>query len=213
MKDKKYIKDIRREYDFTELTEESVSLNPLEQFKKWINEAIERVKDPTAMILSTVDKDQKPSSRIVLLKEYSNDGFTFFTNYESRKGKDLANNSFASLLFYWQEFDRQIRIEGDVCKTAEETSNQYFDSRPKESRIAATISTQSEIIKSREQLDEKYKLVQDKKEEKIVRPDFWGGYLLKATKIEFWQGRENRLHDRIVYELIEGVWEVYRLAP
>lgn len=212
MKEKKSIQNIRREYNFTELSKKSVSNDPLIQFEKWINEAIEHVQDPTAMILSTVAEDKKPSSRIVLLKEYSSEGFTFFTNYESRKGMELEHNPFASLLFYWQAFDRQIRIEGSVSRCSYKTSNQYFNSRPHESQIAAIVSKQSKKIDSREKLNADLKAFGEQTK-KIERPDFWGGYLLKANKIEFWQGRENRLHDRIVYELKDGKWEVYRLAP
>lgn len=213
MKEKKDIKDIRREYDYTELSEKSVPEDPIVLFEKWISEAIEQVKDPTAMILSTVAEDNKPSSRIVLLKEYSSNGFTFFTNYMSRKGKELVSNKYASLLFYWQEFDRQIRIEGEVSKCTEEVSNQYFDSRPKESRLAAIISNQSERLESREQLDDQFMKLTALSDNEMIRPEFWGGYLLKANKIEFWQGRENRLHDRIVYEMKDGEWKIYRLAP
>lgn len=212
MKEKKNIKDIRREYDFTDLSEKSISEKPIELFEKWINKALNKVKDPTACVLSTVTEDFKPSSRIVLLKEYSKKGFTFFSNFNSRKGRDLAQNNFASLLFYWQEFDRQIRIEGSVCKCSDDTSNKYFEERPIESRIAAIVSKQSEKIVSRENLEADFKTFMDENR-KIERPDFWGGYLLKPTKFEFWQGRENRLHDRLVYELIDGKWEIYRLAP
>lgn len=212
MKEKKNIKDIRREYDFTDLSEKSISEKPIELFEKWINKALNKVKDPTACVLSTVTEDIKPSSRIVLLKEYSKKGFTFFSNFNSRKGRDLAQNNFASLLFYWQEFDRQIRIEGSVCKCSDDTSNKYFEERPIESRIAAIVSKQSEKIVSRENLEADFKTFMDENR-KIERPDFWGGYLLKPTKFEFWQGRENRLHDRIVYELIDGKWTIYRLAP
>ncbi len=205
---------IRREYNKGSLDEHAVQKDPFLQFKLWMEDALNFVKDePTAMVLSTVD-DNRPSSRIVLLKDFDLNGFTFFTNYESRKGKEMQNNSQVSLLFFWKELERQIRIEGKVEKTPPEISDEYFQGRPFESRVAASVSNQSREVKNREELDRAFSGFKSKVEvEKTSRPDFWGGYRLIPDYFEFWQGRENRMHDRIVYEPEGEKWKLKRLAP
>ena len=166
------------------------------------------------MTLSTSNKNGKPSARIVLLKGLSNDGFVFFTNYESRKGNELKENPFTSLLFFWKELERQVRIEGTVTKTDEEKSTEYFLTRPDASKIGAWSSPQSKVIKSREVLEKNViKYQQQFKEGNIPRPTHWGGYIVKPTLIEFWQGRPSRLHDRIQYRLANNKWIIERSAP
>ncbi|MBD1396124.1 pyridoxamine 5'-phosphate oxidase [Pontibacter sp. JH31] len=210
------IASIRINYSRQALTEDSVSLDPLDQFKVWLNEAIvAQVLEPTALVLSTVSADCRPSARVVLLKEVSADGFVFFTNYESRKGQELAQRPYGSLTFFWAELERQVRIEGSINKVADEVSDTYFHSRPRGSQVGAWASPQSKVIDSREELelaDQKYQ--NDFASLQVVpRPQHWGGYVLKAERIEFWQGRPNRLHDRILFELEGGNWSRKRLAP
>lgn len=207
--------NIRREYKKGNLSESEVKPKPIDQFAQWMDDALQFVPDdPTAMILSTVSISGMPSSRIVLLKDFKEEGFTFFTNYGSRKGKEIFSNPNASILFYWKELERQIRIEGRVQKTDSEVSTNYFDSRPIESKVAANVSEQSTEISSREGLDESFKrLTEYYNQQPIVRPENWGGYILSPIYFEFWQGRENRMHDRIVYELEKDDWKIKRLAP
>ena len=198
------------------LDEHAIHHDPLEQFKRWLDEAIaENFRMPNAMTLATVSRDGKPSARIVLLKQVDERGFIFYTNYLSRKGKELSANPFASLTFFWDTLDRQVRAEGSVIKVSEEESNQYFQSRPRDSQISAVISSQSSIVESREELENKWQeLEQALTNKPIPRPQHWGGYCLKPASIEFWQGRESRLHDRILYELQnDGSWKISRLAP
>lgn len=210
------IASIRINYSRQALTEDSVSQDPLDQFKVWLNEAIvSQVLEPTALVLSTVSADCRPSARVVLLKEVSSEGFVFFTNYESRKGQDLAEHPFACLTFFWAELERQVRIEGSIVKVTDEVSDAYFHTRPRGSQIGAWASPQSKEILSREELE-----LADKKYNEefaslsaIPRPKHWGGYVLKAERIEFWQGRPNRLHDRILFELDGDNWTRKRLAP
>lgn len=212
----KHLMNIRKEFQHGSLDEKDVDRNPYLQFTKWMNQAVSSsVNEPNAMCLSTVDEENKPSSRIVLLREYSEKGFAFFTNYTSRKGKNLLQNKNASLLFFWPELERQIRIEGHVDFHSPKASDTYFSSRPRNSRIGAWSSPQSSVIENREALE---KLVTefDKKypNEVVPRPEFWGGYLLTANYFEFWQGRESRLHDRIAYKISENNnWNIDRLAP
>ena len=215
MEEKNGLYGIRREYDRVFLDEQSMNENPVLEFQKWLKEAIQLIKeDAIAMVLSTVSKDGNPSSRIVLLKQASESGFTFFTNYESRKGLELKENSNAALLFYWKELDRQVRIEGTVSKTSEQISEEYFNSRPVDSRISAITSRQSRSVENRAKLEELfYRLKHDEQRKKLKRPPHWGGYVLRPDMIEFWQGRPNRLHDRIVYQKNENIWERIRLAP
>ena len=166
------------------------------------------------MTLATCNHNGRPSARIVLLKGLSNDGFVFFTNYESRKGKELAENPHASLLFFWKELERQVRIEGKVTKTTDEESNEYFLSRPQESKIGAWSSPQSSVIKERGELERNVEIYQEQfSNGEIPKPPHWGGYVVKPVRIEFWQGRPGRLHDRLQYSLDGDKWIIERLAP
>ncbi|SIQ93783.1 pyridoxamine 5'-phosphate oxidase [Pontibacter lucknowensis] len=210
------IASIRKNYSRQALTEESVSNDPLDQFKVWLNEAIlSQVLEPTALVLSTVSADCRPSSRVVLLKEVSPDGFVFFTNYESRKGQEMAERPYGSMTFFWAELERQVRIEGTIEKVTSEVSDVYFHSRPRGSQIGAWASPQSREINNREELEQaEAKYEQDFANLDVVpRPQHWGGYVLKPERIEFWQGRPNRLHDRIVFEQADTQWNRKRLAP
>lgn len=210
------IADIRTNYCKQELTEDSVASNPIEQFKIWLEEAITAaVEEATAFVLSTVNEQGKPSARVLLLKEVNDQGFVFFTNYNSRKGHELEQNPYACLTFFWSGLERQVRIEGKVQKVAPDVSDAYFHSRPKGSQIGAWASPQSQVISSREvlkQADAKYTAA-FADQELVPRPEHWGGYILEPTRIEFWQGRPNRLHDRILYEFENGSWHTNRLAP
>ena len=187
--------------------------NPISQFKKWLEEALSsKINDPTAMTLATVGKNGNPSARIVLLKSIDEEGFSFFTNYTSRKGSELISNPNAALVFYWPELERQIRVEGSVKVVDAELSNKYFNSRPEQSRISAIISPQSKPIPNRDFLEKKIEeFIAGKRE--LTRPENWGGFILEPTEIEFWQGRENRLHDRFKYTREEKSWHIERLAP
>jgi pyridoxamine-phosphate oxidase len=206
--------DLRQEYQKAVLTENS-RRDPYHLFEKWMQEAIEgKVNEPTAMILSTVSEKNMPSSRVVLLKLFSKDGLHFFTNYNSRKGNEIAVNSNVALLFFWPELEREVRIEGIASFSSTEISDRYFQERPFESRISAIVSPQSQPIESRASLEESWKKIYEaSKGEKLERPKRWGGYMVKPSRMEFWQGRPNRLHDRIQFEAHEKGWEVTRLAP
>jgi pyridoxamine 5'-phosphate oxidase len=209
------IADIRKDYQLKSLSEHEVAENPFAQFSVWWNEAVQsEIIEVNAMALSTVTSAGKPSSRIVLLKGYDDQGFVFFTNYSSDKGQQISQNHFAALLFFWKELERQVRIEGIVSKVSEEESDAYFNSRPVGSRLGAWASPQSQKISDREVLNkELMKFTEQFDQENIPRPTHWGGYRVKPTRIEFWQGRSNRLHDRILYEQVNDNWQVSRLAP
>ena len=209
------IADIRKDYQLKSLSEHEVDQNPFAQFSVWWNEAVQSdIVEVNAMTLSTVTSTGKPSSRIVLLKGYDEEGFVFFTNYSSDKGRQLMQNHFAALLFFWKELERQVRIEGVVSKVSEEESDAYFNSRPVGSRLGAWASPQSQKISDREVLNnELMKFTEQFDQENIPRPAHWGGYRVKPTRIEFWQGRSNRLHDRILYEQDNDNWQISRLAP
>jgi pyridoxamine 5'-phosphate oxidase len=211
------IADIRKNYSKQALNEDSVQPNPLDQFKLWLEEAITaKADEPTAFVLSTVSSDGRPSARVVLLKSIDDVGFTFFTNYESRKGKELVQNPFTCFTFFWASLERQVRIEGVIEKIPDSDSDAYFHSRPVGSQIGAWASPQSQIIESRKVLEDADTYFKEKFDGKeiIPRPAHWGGYRLNPSKIEFWQGRPNRLHDRIVYERAAGdQWKIVRLAP
>jgi pyridoxamine 5'-phosphate oxidase len=210
------IANIRKDYKLQSLNESDCANNPFDQFEKWWQQAIHsEIEEVNAMTLATATKTGLPSARIVLLKDYSKDGFVFFTNYNSHKGHELAENPHAALVFFWKELERQIRIEGIVEKASVEESDTYFQQRPEGSRIGAWASPQSRIIKNREELElAVQKFTQQYEGGFIPRPDFWGGYCVKAVMMEFWQGRSNRLHDRIQYNLqANGSWEKVRLAP
>ncbi len=210
------IADLRRNYSLESLSETDVHADPVEQFKRWFDEALNsQLPEPNAMTLATASPDGKPSARTVLLKGLENGGFVFYTNYESRKGEELARNPHAALLFTWLELERQVRIEGTVEKVTEAASNDYFRSRPKGSQIGAWASPQSHVISGREILEDKIQELTEtfKHDEALPLPPFWGGYVVRPTYMEFWQGRENRLHDRIAYTLHGETWKIERLAP
>jgi pyridoxamine 5'-phosphate oxidase len=199
------------------LTKSTVDPNPIRQFDLWFREANASgmsEQDATSMTLATADKDGQPCARIVLLKSFDETGFVFFTNYNSRKGSELADNARACLLFYWAPLWRQVRIEGAVEKVSKAESEEYFDSRPLGSKIGAWASNQSERVTSRNELDERFEEFSLKFSDDVPRPPHWGGYRVNPEVIEFWQGRENRLHDRLVYKRqSDGSWRIERLAP
>lgn len=209
------IADIRKDYKLRSFLEEDAAANPFAQFSVWWNDALaSNIEEVNAMTLATVNATGKPSARIVLLKGMSEDGYEFYTNYESDKAKEMAGNNNVALIFFWKELERQIRIEGTVKKASAKVSDTYFNSRPVDSRIGAWSSPQSKIIPSREILEENVKANTQKFEGKeITRPEFWGGYIVEPVLFEFWQGRSNRLHDRIEYVKNGSEWIKRRLAP
>ena len=196
------------------MDEADMAADPFEQFARWMKTAVESgTFDPNAMTLSTVGSDGRPTARVVLLKHFSGDGFTFFTNYSSKKGSDLAAFPHASIHFFWPQLDRQVGISGSVVKTSREVSEEYFLSRPLESRWSAWASRQSEVVASREELEQRVRTIRDEFGDNVPLPDFWGGFRLIPDKFEFWQGRQNRLHDRLVYTGTNGGWTITRLSP
>ena len=210
------LKTIRHDYSKHQLLEENVDQNPLRQFSSWLHDAFENGDEmANSFILSTVNKNNIPSSRVLLLRDVSHGGFTFFSNYASNKGKDMEQNKNVSMLFLWKELQRQVRIEGTVQFLPEAESAEYFQSRPRESQLAALASEQSEIINDRKQLEDKFSGLTKLYENKAVpKPSHWGGYLLVPNKIEFWQGRESRLHDRLQFSLTTNQhWKIERLSP
>ncbi len=208
------IADIRKDYKMQSLDEKDSAANPFAQFDKWWEEATNsNIDEVNAMTLATATKSGMPSARIVLLKGYDESGFVFFTHYSSAKGNELAENPHAALIFFWKELERQVRIEGVVEKISSEKSDKYFASRPVGSRIGAWASPQSNTIAGRNVLEENEKKFSQQFGNDIPRPETWGGYIVKPTKIEFWQGRSNRLHDRLQYSLHDGNWKMERLAP
>lgn len=215
MIDKKIIEELRKNYKLKSLDQKDVLENPFEQFSIWFEEAMNSdLPEPNAMILATATKNGKPSVRTLLLKGFDEKGFIFYTNYESRKGKELAENDNASILFYWAELERQIRLEGKVEKISKEESKRYFDTRPYKSRIGAWASNQSEVIENRFIIIKKFLKYFIKFHSKnIPLPPYWGGYILIPEIFEFWQGRANRLHDRVRYSKNNGKWEIVRLSP
>lgn len=212
----KDISNLRINYQRFELVEDQAPESPFTLFKAWFNDALEgNIKEPNAMILSTVI-DEKPHSRVVLLKGIPDEGFEFYTNYNSHKGKQLDQNPFAALTFFYDHLERQIRIEGVAKKLTEDQSNEYFWSRPRGSQIGAWVSEQSTEITSREALEERLKYFETKFEnlDVIPRPEHWGGYVVVPDSIEFWQGRPSRLHDRLLYTLQKDEsWKISRLSP
>ena len=210
------IAHLRKEYTLAGLKEGELASNPFEQFKKWFAEAIDaKLSEPTAMTLATATKAGIPSARVVLLKKFDERGFVFFSNYKSRKGKELSANPHAALVFHWIDLERQVRIVGSVVRISREESEEYFQTRPVGSRLAAWASKQSEVIRNRELLEKKVEgLAMEFQEEEIPLPSNWGGYRVTPFEIEFWQGRPNRLHDRFRYSLKKSrAWKVERLSP
>jgi pyridoxamine 5'-phosphate oxidase len=213
-----HLQDLRKSYDLGELLEGQVNSNPLAQFKAWLNQAIAaQILEPNAMTLATVAQDAagvwRPSSRIVLVKGVDEAGLTWFTNYDSRKGRELAAHPYASLQFHWVAQERQVRLEGVVEKLTDAESDAYYHSRPLGSRIGAWASPQSQVIRGREVLENTAADLTLSLGDSPMRPSNWGGYRLRPDAVEFWQGRPNRLHDRLRYRWVNGVWVIERLAP
>ncbi|TXF88745.1 pyridoxamine 5'-phosphate oxidase [Neolewinella aurantiaca] len=209
--------NLREDYQAGELLESEASHDPFELFHEWFKTAQEsKIPEPNAMVLATITDQNTPAARVVLLKQMNDEGFVFFTNYNSRKGHELAERPQAAAVFNWLKLQRQVRIEGRVEKVEEQVSIDYFESRPRKSQIGAWVSNQSEVIPGREVLEAAQQKIEDKyaDEEKLPRPEHWGGYVIVPSLIEFWQGRRSRLHDRLVYDRNEdGTWTRVRLAP
>ncbi len=205
---------LRQEYGRRELTRKGMLSDPIEQFREWFQDCQRSgVVEPNAMTLSTVGDGGRPSSRMVLLKGFDESGFTFFTNYESRKARELEANPYASLVFWWQAVERQVRVEGVTERVADQAADRYFESRPRESQLGAWASPQSRPLKSRDELEDRYRSFAERYPDGIPRPQHWGGFLLRPECIEFWQGRAGRLHDRILYRRDGEGWLLDRLAP
>ena len=207
--------DFREEYKTGELNESGMKANPIEQFQLWLQAAIDsKIPEPNAMTIATCTANGKPSARVVLLKEINKNGFVFFTNYLSRKGRELLENPFAALVFDWHSIERQVRVEGRVERLPVHDSDTYFNERPREAQIGAWSSQQSKILNNREELEQRQVSFEEKfNNRKIFRPSNWGGFILLPATIEFWQGRPGRLHDRLVYLRTEEGWTLHRLAP
>jgi pyridoxamine 5'-phosphate oxidase len=209
-----WFESLRISYEQGELNESDVNHNPIQQFNIWLQEAIANlVSEPNAMVLATANKNGEPSARNVLLKSADEKGFIFFSNKQSDKAKDLAENPQATLLFSWLSQHRQVIVKGKVSEISREESNEYFQTRPYGSRISAWVSNQSQVIKNREVLEQKVKEFMDKYPAEVPMPDFWGGYILKPESVEFWQGRPSRLHDRIRFTKKEKSWIIERISP
>jgi pyridoxamine 5'-phosphate oxidase len=212
--DKHELADLRRDYEGRELTKTSVHQDPFEQFTSWLGEALNaEITDANAMTLSTAGADCRPTSRIVLLKGLDETGFVFFTNYESKKGRDIADNPNVSLSFFWPQLQRQVIVAGTAGKITTDESKAYFSSRPYDSKIGAWASRQSSEIASRSVLVTKFQEMQERFGDDVPLPPFWGGYRVSPTRFEFWQGRASRLHDRICYQAVENDWTIVRLSP
>jgi pyridoxamine 5'-phosphate oxidase len=210
------IADLRQDYRQQTFNETDANPDPIRQFRAWFEQAVQsELLEPNAMTLATVTPEGKPAARMVLLKEADERGFTFFTNYQSRKGQELAHCPTAALVFWWAELERQVRIEGSVEKVSADDSDRYFSTRPWGSRLGAWASEQSQVIRDRQVLEQRLKqLEQDYQDQEVPRPPHWGGYRLSPTLIEFWQGRSNRLHDRLCYRPDgTGEWQIERLSP
>jgi pyridoxamine 5'-phosphate oxidase len=208
------LRDIRKQYLFSKLDEQNILSNPFDQFELWLQQAIESDQlEPTAMILSTVDENLQPHSRVVLLKEFKHDSFVFYTNYEGHKAQQMAQNSRVSLVFFWPSLERQVRVEGKVEKISEVISTSYFKSRPLDSQLGAWASPQSQLIRSSDFLEQQFQYYENKFGNEVPKPPHWGGYCVRPTSIEFWQGRANRLHDRLLFSKEGAEWKISRLAP
>ncbi|WP_295768382.1 pyridoxamine 5'-phosphate oxidase [uncultured Mucilaginibacter sp.] len=210
------IQNLRQDYKASSLHEADTHANPVKQFEAWFNEAVKaEIHEPNAMTLATSTHDGRPSARVVLLKGFDEKGFIFYTNYLSRKGKEIAKNPHAALVFFWGDLERQVRIEGTIEKLSKEQSEAYFHSRPVGSQIGAVASPQSQEIANRDALEKKWQQLEAEYEGKEVpKPAYWGGYVLKPQLVEFWQGRSSRLHDRILYKKADkNNWKKVRLAP
>lgn len=207
----------RKSYEKSALMEDNISNSPMPLFQTWFNEVekSEDIEEPNAMTISTIGADGYPKSRVVLLKKYTEEGYVFYTNYDSEKGKAIAKNSNVCISFFWPNLERQVIIKGKAEKIAPILSDLYFESRPKGSKLGALVSDQSQVIPSRDVLEEKLKELENEyKDKEVHRPANWGGYIVKPVSIEFWQGRANRLHDRIRYSIQNGLdWKIERLAP
>lgn len=208
------IKDFRTDYGKQELNRKDLPDNPITLFERWLAEAMDTIaKDANAFTLSTVDAKGAPSARVVLLKEVRSEGFTFFSNYKSQKGQEMEANKQVSMNFFWPEIERQVRVQGVVEKVSEAESDAYFKARPYKSQVGAWASEQSTAINNRAEIVKRFALLAAKYLTAVPRPPHWGGYLIKPTTIEFWQGRSSRLHDRFSFTLTDGEWTVKRLAP
>lgn len=210
------LSDLRREYSLAGLKESDLDPSPFRQFDKWFQQALAaELPEPNAMTLATSTLDGKPSARVVLLKGFDKSGFVFFTNYESQKGRELSENPHAALVFYWIELERQVRLSGRVSRVSVEESEEYFRSRPAGSQLGAWVSRQSQVVSGRKSLEDKLEeLTQQYQTKPVPLPPYWGGYRLAPEMIEFWQGRPNRLHDRLRYTLQPGnSWLIERLSP
>lgn len=209
------LRDIRKQYEIASLNESVAEKSPVIQFRKWLDDALKSAEmEPTAMVVSTVDEQLQPHSRVVLLKEFDENGLVFYTNYESNKAQQLAGNNRVAVLFFWESLERQVRITGKVEKVPEHVSVDYFNSRPLDSRIGAYTSPQSKVIESKEFLENRFDEIKQTFGENVPKPMHWGGYLIQPDTFEFWQGRPNRLHDRLFYTKLEnGIWKTERLAP
>ncbi len=209
------LRDIRKQYEIASLTESQAESSANDQFKKWLDEALKSSEaEPTAMIISTVDENLQPHSRVVLLKGFDENGLVFFSNYLSHKAQQIAANNRVAVLFLWESLERQVRITGRVEKVSEAVSVDYFNSRPLDSRVGAFASPQSQVIESKEFLENRFAEIKQQFGENIPKPSHWGGYLIVPQTFEFWQGRPNRLHDRLFYKKMDnGAWKIERLAP
>ena len=210
-----YIYALRKDYETKILYKADVKESPFEQFGIWMAEAVaEGIEDANAMVLATASKDGKPSSRVVLLRNFSEKGFVFYTNYLSQKGREIAENPYASLLFFWSKLERQVHIKGKISKASRKDAEEYFATRPRESQIGAWASAQSSVLANRLELEEK--IAEAEKQfagRDVPCPKYWGGYCLKPDSFEFWQGRPSRLHDRLLYTNTKFVWKIERLSP
>ena len=211
----KEIQNLRVDYSGEILDIEKLENNPINQFKLWFNDAkSNKIIEPNAMVLSTISKENTINSRTVLLKDIYKNGFVFYSNYNSRKGKDINNNNNVSAVFLWKKIERQIIIKGYISKISVEDSEKYYNSRPRKSRIAAWASKQSSKLKNSKDLIDSFNFYDKKfKEDKIPLPDFWGGYLIEPYSVEFWQGRSSRMHDRIIYKKLKKKWDISKLYP